>query len=70
MKQINKFKLEIILSQDDTNYTDINSNLIGKTNKFSSNTFARSNYKDILESLNNVINNARVLVDSIENFTK
>lgn len=70
MKQINEFKLEIILSQDDTGYTDINLSLVGKTNKFGSNTFTRSNYKDVLESLNNVINNARVLVSSIENFTK
>lgn len=70
MKQINEFKLEIILSQTDTEYIDIDSNLIGKTNKFSSNTFARSNCKDVLNSLNSVVNNARVLVNSIENFTK
>lgn len=69
MKQINKFKLEIILSQTDTEYIDIDSNLIGKTNKFNSNTFTRSNYKDVLESLDSVVNNARVLVNSIENFT-
>lgn len=70
IKQINKFKLEIILSQTDTEYIDIDSSLIGKTNKFSSNTFARSNYKDVLESLNSVVNNARMLVNSIENFAK
>lgn len=70
VKQINEFKLEIILSQDDTEYTDIESNLIGKTNKFSSCTFARSSYKEVLVSLNSIIHNASVLVNSIENFTR
>lgn len=70
MKQINEFKLEIVLSQDDTEYTDIETNLIGKTNTFSSSTFTLSNYKDVLVSLNNIIHNASVLVSSIKNFTR
>lgn len=64
VKQINKFKLEIVLSQTDADYIDIDSKLIGKENTFSCNTFARSKYHDVFLSL------AKVLVNSIENFTK
>lgn len=70
VKQINKFKLEIILSQTDTDYIDIDSKLIGKTNTFSCNTFTRSKYEDVFMSLNEITHNAKVLVNSIENFTK
>lgn len=70
VKQINKFKLEIILSQTDTDYIDIDSKLIDKTNTFSCNTFARSKYHDVFLSLNDITHNAKVLVNSIENFTK
>lgn len=70
VKQINKFKLEIILSQTDTDYIDIDSKLIGKENTFSCNTFARSKYHDVFLSLNDITHNAKVLVNSIENFTK
>ena len=70
IKQINKFKLEIILSQTDTDYIDIDSKLIGKENTFSCNTFTHSNYNEVLGTLNNIINNAKVLVNSIENFTR
>lgn len=69
MKQIGTFKLEIVLSQDDADYIDIQLRLVGKTNKFSSYTFTRSNYSEVLGGLNNVISNANVLVNSIENFT-
>lgn len=70
MKQINKFKLGIMLSQDDTDYINIDSELIGKINKFYFNTFTHSNYNEVLGTLNNIINNAKVLVNSIENFTR
>lgn len=70
IKQINKFKLEIILSQTDTDYIDIASKLIGKENTFSCNTFARSKYHDVFISLNDITHKAKVLVNSIENFTK
>ena len=70
VKQINKFKLEIVLSQTDADYIDINSKLIGKENTFSCNTFARSKYHDVFLSLNDITHNAKVLVNSIENFTK
>lgn len=70
IKQINKFKLEIILSQTDTEYVDIDSKLIGKENTFSCNTFTRSNYRDVFLKLNDIIHNAKVLVNSIDNFTK
>ena len=68
--QINKFKLEIVLNQTDADYIDIDSKLIGKANTFSCNTFSRSNYGDVFLSLNDIIHNAKVLVNSIENFTK
>lgn len=70
MKQIHKFKLEIILSQTDTDYIDIDSKLIGKENTFNCNTFARSKYHDVFIALNDIIHKAKVLVNSIENFTK
>lgn len=70
VKQINKFKLEIVLSQTDADYIDIDSKLIGKENTFSCNTFARSKYHDVFLSLNDITHNAKVLVNSIENFTK
>lgn len=70
IKQINKFKLEIILSQTDTDYIDIDSKLIGKENTFNCNTFARSKYHDVFIALNDIIHKAKVLVNSIENFTK
>ena len=70
VKQINKFKLEIVLSQIDADYIDIDSKLIGKENTFSCNTFARSKYHDVFLSLNDITHNAKVLVNSIENFTK
>ena len=70
VKQINKFKLEIILSQTDTDYIDIDSKLIGKGNTFSCTTFTRSKYHDVFISLNDITHNATVLVNSIENFTK
>ena len=70
VKQINKFKLEIILSQTDADYIDIDSKLIGKENTFSCNTFTRSKYGDVFMSLNDITHNAKVLVNSIENFTK
>ena len=70
IKQINSFKLEIILSQDDTDYIDIDSKLIGKENTFSCNTFTRSKYGDVFMSLNDITHKAKVLVNSIENFTK
>lgn len=70
IKQINKFKLEVILSQTDADYIDIDSKLIGKENTFSCNTFARSNYGDVFMSLNDLTHKAKVLVNSIENFTK
>lgn len=70
IKYINKFKLEIILSQTDAEYIDIDSKLTGKANTFSCNTFARSKYYDVFLSLNDITHNAKVLVNSIENFTK
>ena len=70
VKQINKFKLEIVLSQTDTDYIDIDSKLVGKGNTFSCNTFTRSKYGDVFMSLNDITHNAKVLVNSIENFTK
>jgi hypothetical protein len=70
VKQINKFKLEIVLSQTDADYIDIDSKLIGKENTFSCNTFARSKYGDVFMSLNDITHKAKVLVNSIENFTK
>ena len=70
VKQINKFKLEIVLSQTDADYIDIDSKLIGKENTFSCNTFARSKYHDVFLSLNDITHNTKVLVNSIENFTK
>lgn len=70
IKQINKFKLEIILSQTDTDYIDIDSKLIGKENTFSCNTFARSKYHDVFIALSDIIHKSKVLVNSIENFTK
>lgn len=70
VKQINKFKLEIVLSQTDADYIDIDSKLIGKENTFRCNTFSRSNYSAVFLSLNDIIHNAKVLVNSIENFTK
>ena len=70
MKQINKFKLEIVLSQTSADYIDIDSKLIGKENTFSCNTFTRSKCGDVFLSLNDIIHNAKVLVNSIENFTK
>ena len=70
MKQINKFKLGIMLSQDDTNYINVDLWLVGKTNEFYFNTFVRSNYNEVLGSINNGVNNAKVLVNSIENFTR
>lgn len=70
VKQINKFKLEIILSQTDTDYIDIGSKLMGKENTFRCNTFARSKYYDVFLSLNDITHNAKVLVNSIENFTR
>ena len=70
IKHINKFKLEIILSQTDTDYIDIDSKLIGKENTFSCNTFTRSKYGDVFMSLNEITHKAKVLVSSIENFTK
>lgn len=70
VKQINKFKLEIVLSQTDADYIDIDSKLISKENTFRCNTFARSTYREVLLKLNDVIHNAKVLVNSIENFTK
>lgn len=70
VKKINEFKLEIILSQTDTDYIDIDSKLIGKTNTFSCNTFTRSKYRDVFMSLNDITHKAKVLVNSIENFTK
>ena len=70
VKQINKFKLEIVLSQTDADYIDIDSKLIGKANTFSCNTFARSKYRDVFLKLNDITHNAKVLVNSIENFTK
>lgn len=70
VKQINKFKLEIVLSQTDADYIDIDSKLIGKENTFRCNTFARSKYHDVFLSLNDITHNTKVLVSSIENFTK
>lgn len=70
VKQVNKFKLEIILSQTDADYIDIDSKLIGKENTFSCNTFTRSKYGDVFMSLNEITHNAKVLINSIENFTK
>ena len=70
IKQINKFKLGIMLSQDDTDCINIDSELIGKTNTFNCNTFTRSNYRDVFLKLNDIIHNAKVLVNSIDNFTK
>lgn len=70
MKQINKFKLEIVLSQTDADYIDIDSKLIGKANTFSCNTFSRSKYRDVFLKLNDITHNAKVLVNFIENFTK
>lgn len=70
MKQINKFKLEIVLSQTDADYIDIDSKLIGKENTFSCNTFTRSKYHDVFLSLNDITHNAKALVSSIENFIK
>lgn len=70
VKQINKFKLEIILSQTDTDYIDIDSKLIGETNTFRCMTFTRSKYRDVFLKLNDITHNATVLVSSIENFTK
>ena len=70
MKQIHKFKLEITLSQNDADYIDIDSKLIGKENTFSCNTFTRSKYGDVFMSLNEITHRAKVLVNSIENFTK
>ena len=70
VKQINKFKLEIILSQTDADYIDIDSKLIGKENTFSCNIFTRSKYGDVFMSLNEITHKAKVLVSSIENFTK
>lgn len=70
VKQINKFKLEIVLNQTDAEYIDIDSKLIGKKNTFSCNTFTRSKYGDVFMSLNDITHNAKVLVNSIENFTK
>lgn len=70
VKQINKFKLEIVLSQTDADYIDIDSKLIGKENTFSCNTFTRSNYRDMFLKLNDIIQNAKVLVNSIDSFTK
>lgn len=70
VKQINKFKLEIVLNQTDAEYIDIDSKLIGKENTFSCNTFTRSKYGDVFMSLNDITHNAKVLVNSIENFTK
>lgn len=55
---------------NDADYIDIDSKLIGKENTFSCNTFARSKYHDVFLSLNDIIHNAKVLVNSIENFTK
>lgn len=68
--QINKFKLEIVLSQTDEDYIDIDSKLIGKENTFRCMTFTRSKYHDVFLSLNDITHNAKVLVNSIENFTK
>ena len=70
VKQINKFKLEIVLSQTDADYINIDSKLIGKENTFSCNTFARSKYRYVFLKLNDITHNAKVLVNSIENFTK
>lgn len=70
VKQIHKFKLEIILNQTDTDYIDIDSKLIGKENTFRCNTFSRSKYGDVFMSLNDITHKAKVLVNSIENFTK
>lgn len=70
VKQINKFKLEIILSQTDTDYIDIDSKLIGETNTFRCMTFTRSKYRDVFLKINDITHNATVLVNSIENFTK
>lgn len=70
IKRINKFKLEIVLSQTDTDYIDIDSKLIGKENTFSCNTFTRSKCGDVFMSLNEITHKAKVLVNSIENFTK
>ena len=70
VKQINKFKLEIVLNQTDADYIDIDSKLIGKENTFSCNTFTRSKYGDVFMSLNEITHKAKVLVSSIENFTK
>lgn len=54
----------------DTDYIDIDSKLIGKANTFSCNTFTRSKYGDVFMSLNDITHKAKVLVNSIENFTK
>lgn len=70
MQQINNFKLEITLSQDDIRYIDIESGLIGKNNVFCSNTFVRSNFIELLNGVKSILNNAKTLVNSIENFTK
>lgn len=70
MQQINNFKLEITLSQDDIRYIDIESGLIGKNNVFWSNTFVRSNFIELLNGVKSILNNAKTLVNSIENFTK
>lgn len=56
--------------QTDADYIDIDSKLIGKENTFSCNTFARSKYHDVFLSLNDITHNTKVLVNSIENFTK
>ena len=63
---VNKFKLGIMLSQDDTDYINIDSELIGKINKFYFNTFTHSNYNEVLGTLNNIINNAKVLVNLLK----
>ena len=70
VKQINKFKLEIVLSQTDAEYIDIDSKLIGETNTFRCMTFTRSKYRDVFLKINDITHNAKVLVNSIENFTK
>lgn len=70
MRQIHKFKLEITLSQTDTEYIDIDSKLIGETNTFRCMTFTRSKYRDVFLKINDITHNATVLVNSIENFTK
>lgn len=70
VKQINKFKLEIVLSQTDAYYIDIDSKLIGETNTFRCMTFTRSKYRDVFLKINDITHKAKVLVNSIENFTK